>query len=109
MKGYQSLHLRKNFRMAELTEVMRQTGDSNFISLLNKIWKGEIYSNVEKGFISRFVNKNDLSYPTHSVHIFGENNPVGEHNRERLNELNSPLCTTNTISKFSPEVKLSRS
>ena len=66
-------------------------------------------SNVEKGFISRFVNKNDLSYPTHSVHIFAENNPVGEHNRERLNELNSPLYTTNTISKISPEVNLSQS
>ena len=77
MKGYLSLNLSINFRMAKLTEVMRQRGYKNFISQLNKIWKGEIDSNLEKALISRFINKIDLSYPTHSVHMFAENNPVG--------------------------------
>ena len=72
-KGNLSLDLWRNFRMAELTELMRQSGYSRFISLLNKIRKGEIDSNVEKTFISRFVNKDDLSYPP--MHIFAKNNP----------------------------------
>ena len=81
-----------NFRMTELTEVIRKRGDNNLISLLNKIWEEEIDSNVEKALISRFVNKNYLSYTTHSVHIFDENSPVGEHNRERLNQLKVQSC-----------------
>lgn len=109
MKGYLSLDLLTNFGMAELTEVMRQKGDSNFISRLNKIRKGEIDSNIRKALTCRFVNKNDLSYPAHSVHIFAENNPAGEHNREILNELNSPLYTINTIDKILPETKRSKS
>ena len=43
------------------------------------------------------------------MHIFPENNPVGEHNRERLNEINIPLYTTNTIDKIPLEIKLSQS
>ena len=67
---------------------------------------------MQKGLISRFVNKNNLSYPTRSVlkmqcakNIFFKNDPVGENNRERLNELNGLLYTTNAIDKISPEIK----
>ena len=77
MEGYLGTNLWIIFRMTQLTEVMRQRGYNNFISQFNKIRKGEIDSNVEKALISRFVNKNDLPYPTHSVHIFPDNNLVG--------------------------------
>lgn len=87
---------------------MRQRGDSDLYSLLNKIRKGEIDFNVEKALISRFVYKNNLSYPAHSVHMFAENNPVWEHNRIRLNERSSPLYTINAIGKISPEIELSQ-
>lgn len=76
MKGYLSLDYWRNFRIADFREVMRQRGDSDLYSLLNKIRKGEIDFNVEKALISRFVYKNNLSYPAHSVHMFAENNPV---------------------------------
>ena len=62
-----------------------------------------------KALISRFINKNDLSYRTNSVHIFAENSPVGEHNRERLNELDIPLYTINAIDEIPADIKLSQS
>ena len=77
MEGYLGSNLWINFRMTQLTEVMRQRGYNNFISQFNKIRKGEIDSKVEKALISRFINKNDLSYPTYRAHIFPENNLVG--------------------------------
>ena len=109
MEGYLGSNLWINFRMTQLTEVMRQRGYNNFISQFNKIRKGEIDSKVEKALISRFINKNDLSYPTYRVHIFPENNLVGQQNRERLNELDKPLYTINVIDKICAEIKLSQS
>ena len=40
--------------MVDLTEVMRQRGDFEFISLLNKIREGEIDDHVEILLKSRF-------------------------------------------------------
>ena len=40
IKGYLSLELWNNFKVVELTEVMRQRGDLEFISFLNKIRVG---------------------------------------------------------------------
>ena len=37
MRGFFSLELWRGFKIAELTEIMRQQGDSEFILLLNKI------------------------------------------------------------------------
>ena len=66
---------------------------------------------MEKILISKFVNKNGLSYPTHSVHIFAENNSVGEHNKERITELNAinSINSINAIGKNPAESKISQS
>ena len=74
MKGHLSLNLLRNFKMVELTKVMRQIGDGSFISLSNKIWKEKTDNNAEKALISKLVSKNDLSYPRYRVSIFTENN-----------------------------------
>ena len=43
------------------------------------------------------------------MRIFAKINLVGEHDRERLNEVNCPLYTINAIDKIDPEIKLSQS
>ena len=48
--------------MVELTEVMRQRGDFEFISLLNKIRKEEIDDHVENTLKSHFLK--EKSFPT---------------------------------------------
>lgn len=63
MKGYLSLDLCENFRIAELTDFIRKKRNNDFISLLNKNRKGEIDRNVEKA--SRFLTK--MIY--HTQHI----------------------------------------
>ena len=45
------------FQFAELTEVMRQKGDAEFINLLNKIRIGDIDADVQQKLKARFVNK----------------------------------------------------
>ena len=43
------------FSFAELTEVMQQKGDKNFIDILNKVHVGNIYSEVERTLKSRII------------------------------------------------------
>ena len=76
MRGLSSLELWRGFKIVELTEVMRQQGDYEFISLLNNIRVGAVDDEVEKLLRSRFVAKDDLFYPKYAVHMFAENCPV---------------------------------
>ena len=69
--GFIALDLWRKFQMVELTEVMRQRGDFEFISLLIKIREGEIDDLVENTLKSRFLKK--ISFPQHVVHMFAEN------------------------------------
>ena len=75
MKGYLSLKLWNNFKVIELTEVMRQRGDLKFISFLNKIRVGIVDYEAEKILLSRFIAKDNPAYPKHALHMFAENKP----------------------------------
>ena len=54
IKSFFALDLWRKFQMVELTEIMRQRGYFEFISLLNKIKEGEIDDQVENTLKSRF-------------------------------------------------------
>ena len=56
--------------MAELTEVMRQREDYQFINVLKKIREDEIDEDVELTLKSRFFSKDEPLYPESVVHIF---------------------------------------
>ena len=75
--------------MVELTEVMRQRGDFEFISLLNEIREREIDDHVENIFKSPFLK--EKSFPQYAVHMFAEKIPAKEHNENQLNALNTKL------------------
>ena len=87
IKGFIALDLWRKFQMVELTEVMRQRGDFEFISLLNKIREGEIDDHVENILKSRFLK--EKSFPQHVVHMFAENKLAKEHNETQLNTLDT--------------------
>ena len=93
--------------MAELTEVMRQQGDYNFISLLNKIRIGVVDNEVERSLLSRFVAKDNPLYLRHAVHIFAENCSAVNHNDLMLNEMEGQKLSINAIDDIPPEVQLS--
>ena len=107
IKGYLSLDLWRGFKMAELTEVMRQQGDYNFISLLNEIRTGVVDNEVERLLLSRFVAKDNPLYLRHAVHIFAENSPAVDDNDLMLNEMEGQTISINAIDDIPHEVQLS--
>ena len=84
LQGVVSADLWQKFRIAELTELMRQKDDVDFIHLLNKVRVGNIDNNVENILKARFISKNNPSYPIEALHIFAENRPARVHNQTML-------------------------
>ena len=107
LKGFIALDLWRKFQMVELTEVMRQRGDFEFISLLNKIREGEIDDHVENLLKSRFFKQNLV--PQHLVHMFAENKPAKQHNETQLNTLDSQLILIDAIDEIPKDIVLSQS
>ena len=58
----------RKFEFVELTEVMRQRGDTTFIELLNRIRTGEPTDADENALKSRFITKDDPNYPLNELH-----------------------------------------
>ena len=76
--GYDSLerHLALNLwrmlQFAELTEVMRQRGDTKFLYLLNKVQVGNLDEDVQKQIRERFIEESDINYSENVLHMFAE-------------------------------------
>ena len=62
MEGFISSDLWRKFRLAELDQVMRQDNEM-FVNLLNKMRVGQIDQNTEHVIKSKFIDKDDTSYP----------------------------------------------
>ena len=95
IKGFLALDLREKFQMSELTEVMRQRGDYDFINLLNKIRSGRINEDVALTLKWRFLN--EISHPKHVAHMFAKNKPVKRYNETQLGMLKSQLLCIDAI------------
>ena len=69
LEGFVMLGLWHKFKLAELTEIMRQKGDAVFMEIFNDIRVGV---NVSIDFIlkSRFVQKSERQYPYFALHMF---------------------------------------
>ena len=72
------------FFLIELTEVMRQKSDLEFIRLLNKICVGNVDENIEIKLESRFIEKINEEFPHDKLHIFAENEFFNLHNKQCL-------------------------
>ena len=85
-----SLELWCNFKVAELTEVMRQREDTTLIDLLSKIKIGYIDDSVESILKKKFIDQNYPNYPDDILHIFAENALARNHNETMMQNLDSP-------------------
>ena len=100
-----ALDLWRKFQIIELTEVMRQKGNFEFISLLNKIREGEIDDHVKNTSKSRFLK--EKSFHQHVVHMFVENKPAKEYNETQLNTLDTQLILIHVIDEIPKDIVLS--
>ena len=87
LKDLSSLELWCNFKIEELTEVMRQRGDTTLIDLLNKMRIGYIDDSVESVLKEKFIDQNDPNYPKDVLHIFEDNVRVRNHNDAMMQKL----------------------
>ena len=78
------------FEIAELTEVMRQRGDGNFIDLLNHVRIAELNDSDVSLLRLKFIKPNDKC-PQDAIHIFAENAPAHMHNITVLNSIENQL------------------
>ena len=81
--------------MVELTEVMPQITDYEFVRVLIKIREG----NIDE---LRFLEK--TSSPEHVVHMFTENNPVKKHDETHSNNVDSQLVYIDAKEEFSRNI-----
>ena len=95
------------FEIAELTEVMRQQGDNNFINLLNHVRKAELDDYDVFILKSRFVLPTE-SYSKDALHIFAEKAPANIHNVNLLNSINSEMYSVRAIDSISKNVTFSK-
>ena len=108
-KSLVALDLWRKFKMAELTEVMRQREDYQFLNILNKIRECEIDEDVELTLKSRFFSKDETLYPESAVHIFVENKPVVHHNEVQLDKVDSDLVIIQVINEIPRCITLTES
>ena len=85
------------FKIAELTEVMRQQGDDTFIDLLNNIRVANLTSNDEKLLKSRFISKDHADYPREAIHLYAENKPAAAHNEMMLENVEGAAVIINAM------------
>ena len=95
---------REYFKLAELTEVMRQKGDAQFIDILNNVRIAKLDQNVKKFLQSKLINKDDPRYPKHAIHIWAENSPANTHNLEMLHATDSPIISIPALDIFPKNV-----
>lgn len=74
-------HIWKHFKLAELTEVMRQQGHDIFINLLNNVRTGQLTSADVNLLRSRIIN---IDPSADTLHIFAENAPAKLYNDSKL-------------------------
>ncbi|XP_066928370.1 uncharacterized protein [Clytia hemisphaerica] len=87
MQSIVGFELWRSFQMAELTEVMRQRDDIDFVDLLNQVRSGELDEEKEELLKSRFITKDSPDYPANITHIYAENKPVDLYNLQMLEKL----------------------
>lgn len=67
------MHPWHEFSICELTEVMRQRGNGEFIDILNHVRDGSFTNQHLFVLETRMISEKHCKYPLHALHIFVEN------------------------------------
>eukprot|EP00111_Clytia_hemisphaerica_P011124 TCONS_00032559-protein len=94
------LKLWRQFKFAELNEVMRLQGDNTFVNLLNNIRIGIITEEDERILRSKFISQDDPNYPWDVLHLFAENSMVKAHNDKMIESLSTPIINIFAIEQY---------
>ena len=86
---------------------MRQRGDLEFISFLNKIRVGIVDYEGEKILLSRFIAKDNPAYPKHAFHMFAEIKLSVDYNELMLNKILEDVISINAIGEVLQDIHLS--
>ena len=70
--------------MIELDKIMRQKNDQAFVQLLKRIRTGSQTEDDIKIIQSTSLFPSETNYPSDALHIWAENAPVDEHNKNKL-------------------------
>ena len=98
----------KLFKIYELTEVMRQRGDSQLIDLLNNVRTADVQPSDIKLLESRVVQPGSKEYPHDALHIFAENASAKAHNLEMLESTDGNLFSISAIDNVPKNVSQQR-
>ena len=103
----------EEFSMIELSEVMRQRGDTSFVEILGRVRTASCTSKDINVLRSRVITRDDPNYPVNALHVYRINVDVDKHNSEMLNNLASEdqqvaIKSLDSISGQTAHVNLSK-
>ena len=101
---YHPWHL---FTMIELVEIMRQKDDQQFVEMLNRFRTAAQTEDDIKCIQSRSIHPTDNNYPSDAIHIFAENSPVNEHNKNKLDQLPGSVFQLKAVDQYPKNVSQS--
>ena len=79
----------KNFKMYELTEIMRQKDDKTWAELLNRLREDNLYPSDITLLKTRLISPNDAHYPYDAPHAFPLREEVRQYNNLIYEKLNA--------------------
>ena len=85
------------FKIFELTEVMRQCGDSQLIDLLNNVSARDLQPDNINILKSRIIQPGTEGYPCNALHIFAQNANANRYNDEMLDSNENKLLSKKAI------------
>jgi hypothetical protein len=86
------------FRIAELTEIMRQKDDVPFADLLNRLRmkrKSEVLSDEDHATLLNRSDREDT--PANALHVYATNKQVNEHNQKMLHDSGESIEYLNAL------------
>jgi len=92
------------FSLIELTEIMRQKDAKSFVDLLNRFRTASQTKDDIDTINTRFITPSDSNYPSDALHIWAENAPVTDHNRNKLTQINAPLFVLKAVDHYPANV-----
>ena len=69
------------FSLVEVTEVMKQKGDLEFIQFLNKIHVGNVDEDIQNKLKSRLFEKTNKEFLHDKLHVFAEDEFFNRQNK----------------------------
>lgn len=102
--SYKLCHPWQLFQIKELTEIMRQKDDQKFTEVLNRFRTASQTEEDIKCINSRSISLSTDNYPSDALHIWAENDPVNEHNNNKLEQLNTPLFVLRASDQYPSNV-----